>query len=136
MPPHCIVSLPENAIIFPISAEIRAALSHFDERRKMRPSDVRRLRRLRSRAAILAANGGKDRDSIGAREARVRSIDGPDLADLIEDRSGILADLVAGWKADDERILADLARSSGYPAKADPIDGAKGPDRRRIKSES
>jgi hypothetical protein len=135
MPPLCIVSLPENAIIFPISADFRAALSHFDERRKMRPSDVRRLRRARKRAAILAANGWKDPDSIGAREARVRStcpagsIEGP----------GIWADLVAGWKADDARVLADLSRSLGLqvdPANDGPIDGSKGPVRRRIKPRS
>jgi hypothetical protein len=129
MPPHCIVSLPENAIIFPISAEIRAALSHFDERRKMRPSDARRLRRLRKRAAILAANGGKDPESLGAREARVRSIDDPAVGggpDFQEPDGGSLADLIAGWKADDERILADLARSFGCPDKGHPEGGAIG----------
>jgi hypothetical protein len=131
----CKKTLPENAIIFPISADIRAALSHFDERRKMRPSDVRRLRRLRSRAAILAANGGKDPDSLGAREARVLSIDdlggggdAPDRAIVegsgggpvvaADDDRGILADFLAGWKADDARVLADLARSFGMTDKA------------------
>jgi hypothetical protein len=163
MPPLCIVSLPENAIIFPISADFRAALSHFDERRKMRPSDVRRLRRLRKRAAILAANGGKDPDSLGSREARVRPIDIPAGED---DEPGILADLIADLArpivvpADDDAlgILADLARSLGLqvdggkgvtvtlqpkegrysndPAKADPISGGDGPVNGRIKPRS